>query len=279
MHAPSAVAEPPQHMGLPLTNAKLAMWLFLATEIMFFSGLIGAYVVLRFGSPDWPRPHDVHLAEWMGAVNTFVLICSSVSIVVAHKAMEKPEGMKLALGLIFVTLLLAGVFLVIKAFEYRAKFEHHMIPGHVQESVPEALKAVIFGVPESPGQPALPMVQGEALNQAQALYKEISEQKLNRAEQVSRYHALQSRVRELYKVELPEVIPNGNLWASLYFTLTGIHALHVVGGMVMFGIMLVLGGMGRFNQSHMSFVENAGLYWHFVDIVWIFLFPLLYLIG
>ena len=84
-------------MGLPLPNGKLAMWLFLVTEIMFFTALIGAYIVLRNGTPQrngrslWPAPHEVHLVEWIGAVNTFVLICSSLDrgagpLVARHKA-------------------------------------------------------------------------------------------------------------------------------------------------------------------------------------------------
>src|SRR5882672_5299603 len=76
------------HMGLPLPNGKLALWLFLVTEIMFFTALIGTYMLLRNGQPTnfvpWPTPHDVHLVEWMGALNTFVLICSSLSVVLCH---------------------------------------------------------------------------------------------------------------------------------------------------------------------------------------------------
>src|SRR5271155_2475217 len=90
-----AVTEHPQaHMGLPLPNGKLAMWLFLVTEIMFFTALIGVYLILRNGQPGrlvdgkimspWPEPKDVHLEEWVGAINTFVLICSSLTIVLAH---------------------------------------------------------------------------------------------------------------------------------------------------------------------------------------------------
>src|SRR5579864_3268093 len=85
--------------GLPLSNGKLAMWLFLVTEIMFFTGLIGTYVVLRNGQPNpestwdrWPAPHQVHLEEWIGAFNTFVLICSSLTVVLAHWAMGKEIG-------------------------------------------------------------------------------------------------------------------------------------------------------------------------------------------
>ena len=87
-HYHPAAVNPPGHMGLPLSNGKLAMWLFLVTEIMFFTGLIGTYIVLRNGTPTkanpWPTPHDVHLVEWIGAANTFVLICSSLTVVLAH---------------------------------------------------------------------------------------------------------------------------------------------------------------------------------------------------
>src|SRR5690349_10418636 len=74
------------HPGLPLSNGKLIIWLFLSTEIMFFAALIGMYIVLRFGATVWPAPHNVHLSEPIGAFNTFVLICSSVSVVLALEA-------------------------------------------------------------------------------------------------------------------------------------------------------------------------------------------------
>src|SRR6266496_2211276 len=113
-----AVEEKPAvHMGLPLSNGKLAVWLFLVTEIMFFTGLIGSYIVLRNGQPSkkepWPTPHDVHLVEWLGAVNTFVLICSSVSVVMAHHALGKKDVKKATLYM-GITLALGAVFLVIK---------------------------------------------------------------------------------------------------------------------------------------------------------------------
>ena len=84
------------HMGLPLPNGKLAMWLFLVTEIMFFTALIGMYIILRNGTPTqspfrWPTPHEVHLVEWIGAVNTFVLICSSLTVVLAHYAAAQAQ--------------------------------------------------------------------------------------------------------------------------------------------------------------------------------------------
>src|SRR5580698_5219609 len=115
------------HPALPLTDGKLIIWLFLSTEIMFFAGLIGTYIVLRFGAPNWPRPHEVHLSEPIGAFNTFVLICSSVSIVLGlESARANKHGA--AKGWIIVTLLLGGVFLGVKMYEYSAKFSHGIYP-------------------------------------------------------------------------------------------------------------------------------------------------------
>src|SRR5687768_6983693 len=88
--------HPPTHMGLPINHGKLAMWLFLVTEIMFFTGLIGVYIILRNGQArdQWPTPHDVHLVEWIGALNTFVLICSSLTVVLAHHAIGRGDAKK-----------------------------------------------------------------------------------------------------------------------------------------------------------------------------------------
>ncbi len=109
------------HPGLPLTNAKLIVWLFLSTEIMFFAGLIGTYIVLRFGAQNWPRPHEVHLSEPIGAFNTFVLICSSVTIVLGLEAARANKAAAAKLW-ILLTLILGSVFLLVKMYEYNAKF-------------------------------------------------------------------------------------------------------------------------------------------------------------
>ncbi|MCI0358181.1 MAG: cytochrome c oxidase subunit 3 [Planctomycetaceae bacterium] len=116
--------------SLPLNNGKLFLWLFLSTEIMFFAGLIGTYIVLRFGAPPgtWPTPHDVHLVETIGAINTFVLILSSVTIVLALEA-ARHEQAALAKGWMLVTFLLGSVFLGIKAYEYKEKFAHGIYPA------------------------------------------------------------------------------------------------------------------------------------------------------
>ena len=122
-HPPKLEYQP----ALPIPLGKTFVWLFLSTEIMFFAGLIGTYIVLRFGAVAWPKPHDVHLSEPIGAFNTFVLICSSVSIVLAFEAAKRNRASE-AKGWILVTFLLGCVFLGVKGYEYQAKFAHGLYP-------------------------------------------------------------------------------------------------------------------------------------------------------
>ncbi|MDP7206138.1 MAG: cytochrome c oxidase subunit 3, partial [Pirellulaceae bacterium] len=116
------------HKALPINNGKVCLWLFLSTEIMFFAALLGTYIVLRFGvSGVWPAPHDVHVIEFWGALNTFVLICSSVSIVLALEEAKANQAKK-AWSWMAITLVLGCVFLGVKAMEYNSKFEHGIYP-------------------------------------------------------------------------------------------------------------------------------------------------------
>ncbi len=272
--------------GIPMPTSKLAMWIFLATEIMFFSGLLGAYIVLRFGSATWPTPHDVHLVEWMGAVNTFVLICSSVTVVLAHSALGKGQISRAAM-LLAATLGLGCVFMGIKAVEYKAKIDHHLLPWQVRMTVNDTYIKELNEI-------VLPKMEKVQRNpQQETLFKELqafggSISKGDMpvvADRVKQALALHKQAEEAFPpsqypdLEMPQLVPNGSLWSSLYFALTGIHALHVLGGLVMFGVVLMLYLMGRLGTQHEVLVENIGLYWHFVDLVWIFLFPLLYLLG
>ncbi len=115
--------------AVPVRRGKLAVWLFLSTEIMFFTALIGTYIVLRFGAPagSWPSPHAVGLIEWIGALNTFVLICSSVTIVFALEN-AKRNAPATAKRWLLLTMLLGSTFLGIKAYEYSEKFSHGIYP-------------------------------------------------------------------------------------------------------------------------------------------------------
>ena len=116
--------------AIPVARGKIAMWLFLSTEIMFFTALIGTYIVLRFGVPEgtWPTPHEVHVVEWLGALNTFVLICSSVTIVFALESAKHNDPAK-AKRWMLLTLILGTAFLGIKGIEYASKFSHGIHPN------------------------------------------------------------------------------------------------------------------------------------------------------
>ena len=131
--------------ALPIGRGKLCLWLFLSTEIMFFAGLIGTYIVLRFGAPPgtWPLPHDVHLQEYVGAFNTFVLICSSVTIVLALEAAKQNQASLAKLWMV-LTFVLGSVFLGVKAYEYNEKFKHGIYPAKPHSRVYE--KADIYYV-------------------------------------------------------------------------------------------------------------------------------------
>jgi cytochrome c oxidase subunit 3 len=307
--AHAVIDEPPAHMGLPISNGKLAMWLFLVTEIMFFTGLIGTYIILRNGQAGrhWPTPHQVHLVEWIGAFNTFVLICSSLTVVLAHWAISK-GNLKQATLFLAVTLGLGVVFLVVKGVEYNAKFQHAILPGCIYER----LDGPVPGKPPQNGLTAA-LVPAYILNRPEeavagtAFIQEVHTQLKEAVENNSLDAAardackkllteieakenltglsaqeVSERVNEILHehsdVHLTSVIPFGNLWASCYFAMTGFHAIHVLGGIVVFTIILLMALAGRLGRQHESMIELTGLYWHFVDIVWIFLFPLLYLV-
>lgn len=180
-----------------LYNAKLGIWLFLASEVMLFAGLFSSYVLLRTGSAEWPR-HVLPVG--MATANTAVLITSSMTMVMAWAALKSNNQARHRMFLA-LTAALGVVFLIVKLVEY----QEHIAAG-----------------------------------------------------------------------ELPSL----NTFFALYYTLTAVHALHIVGGLV---VMLYLLGPGAalWTERPAQFtnrVESLGLYWHFVDFVWIFLFPLLYLL-
>ena len=127
--SPTAVHGLQYQAAVPIARGKLALWLFLSTEIMFFTALIGAYIVLRFGSPEgsWPSPQSVHVVEWMGALNTFVLLCSSVTIVFAFEN-ARQNAPAVAKKWLWATIGFGCVFLGIKAVEYSSKYEHGIYP-------------------------------------------------------------------------------------------------------------------------------------------------------
>jgi cytochrome c oxidase subunit 3 len=289
-------------MGLPLPNAKLAIWFFLVTEIMFFVGLIGTYVLLRNGAPNpqhpWPTPRDVHMIEFLGAGNTFVLICSSVTVVLAHWLLTRGR-VKPAVGCLALTLALGAVFLCVKAYEYKKKYDHDILMGHMGDHLDKPVpgnwyKERIRGQLQALDKDPVPFhltasswATGEFRNLLAEMDEKIDPDKktftpgLSPLQVGERVNEVLERSENEHGEEVRHVSPYinfGNQWASCYFALTGFHALHVLVGLVVFAILLLIAARGPVGPRYTNMIENAGLYWHFVDIVWIFLFPLLYLI-
>jgi cytochrome c oxidase subunit 3 len=254
-------------MGLPISNGKLAMWLFLGTEIMFFTGLLGAYIVLRIGEgSNWPHHHEM-LTEWIGALNTFVLICSSITVVLAHKAIaanKVGDTMKY----LTVTFALGCAFMGIKAYEYGQKFAHNKLPSGFAKS---PLGRAVGYVPAKHDDHAKP-ADGKAADP----HAKDEHKKDDHAKDAA-HKDEHAKDAEHGHGDHHAVHGNVDLWASTYFILTGFHAIHVLVGLIAFGYILLLGLMGKLSSRNEGLIENSGLYWHFVDLVWIFLFPMLYL--
>ena len=196
MQIPYVVEERPD---TGLFNAKLGIWLFLASEVMLFGALFASYILLRVGAPTWPEGSTI-LNVPLATVNTVVLISSSVTMVMAWASLMRRDFGKFRLYM-GSTVAFGLVFLVIKYIEYSSKFEHHLYPSN-------------------------------------------------------------------------------STFLAIYFTLTGLHALHVLGGMTVNAYFLFPGAKmwKTAPEQFTNRVETAGLFWHFVDLVWIFLFPVLYLL-
>lgn len=190
------IDEPNPETGL--TNAKLGIWLFLASEVMLFGGLFSALIVLWINNPEWKEWSSV-LSVPMATFNTVLLITSSITVVLGWAALVKGNFNKYRVYMI-LTILCGLGFMVVKYFEYTAKFHHGLYPAT-------------------------------------------------------------------------------NAFLAIYFTLTGLHGVHVVGGLLVLAY-LCWPGSGMYKTQRKRFtgrVECAGLFWHLVDLVWIFLFPVLYL--
>lgn len=191
--------------------SKLGMWVFLVTEILFFGGLFAAYVIYRAWYPDLYIQASTQLNTLWGAVNTAVLIGSSLTVAMAIRSAQTNDNRGVFLNLV-ITLVLAFVFMVIKYFEYTHKFELGIFPG------------------------------------GHYTFEGIEH-------------------------------PKANIFFSIYYIMTGLHGLHVIIGIGLMVWLAIKAKNNAFSAEYYTPVEMVGLYWHLVDIIWIFLFPLLYLID
>jgi cytochrome c oxidase subunit 3 len=190
------------------------MWMFLATEILFFGGLFAAYTVYRWKYPEAFFVGSEHLDILLGGINTAVLLTSSLTMALAVHAAHL--GRRLAAAWLGLTVLLGVVFLVIKGFEWVHDYKVGLVP-------------VLSWKPELWQEAHVPARHGE-------------------------------------------------LFFMLYFIMTGMHAVHMLIGFGVIGCIMVQAARGRYSPDYYGPVEVTGLYWHFVDVIWIFLFPLFYLI-
>jgi heme/copper-type cytochrome/quinol oxidase subunit 3 len=233
---PGSMARP-NVQAPPLTPGKVAIWLFLATEVMFFTGLIGTYIVLRAGSPPtaysnlyppatdltlvlktkpetfaWPKPFDPAtnpLSVDLTAANTLLLIASSLTMIIGLSAAQRDQKRKAAL-FITATALLGALFLVVQAYEYNQLLFVHHYPAGVSAS--------------------------------------------------------------------GHFTPDVSLFASCFYTMTGFHGAHVAGGVIAISLLAIRSWFGAYSSTNYASVEILSLYWHFVDLVWMILFVVVYLI-
>ena len=213
-HHHPALAHHFESLDAQKEASVLGMWLFLVTEVLFFGGALTAYMIYRVAYPDAFAIASSHISIMPGAINTAVLIASSLTMALAVHAAQTGERSKV-MFFIAITMVLGATFLGIKAYEYTEKYHEGFIPG--------------FGLP--------------------------------------------------FTFPEPEHAQHAQIFFSLYFVLTGLHAIHMVIGLGIMTWMFIWTKNGTITTDYYSPIEIAGLYWHFVDIVWIFLFPLLYLIG
>lgn len=222
-HAHDDHAHPPwlaHHFDTPVQqfeSAKLGMWVFLAQELLFFSGLFVAYGVFRSWYPEMFVAASHQLDKKMGAANTVVLLFSSLTAALAVRSSQLGKKNDTA-RFLWITIACACAFLVVKYFEYSHKFHAGLLPGRFFHPHADHL---------APG------------------------------------------------ITLPA---NGHIFFSLYFIMTGIHAVHIIVGI---GILLWIvkrNANNEFSKEYFTPVDIAALYWHLVDLVWIYLFPLLYLV-
>jgi len=264
-------------------NAKAGIWLFLASEVMLFGALFSAYILLRVGALDENWPHGL-LNIPIGTFNTAVLIISSVTVVMAWASLKMKQFGRFKIFQA-ITVLCALAFLCIKSFEYHDKFTHYEVwlnkPVTVHRGNQEVSAQRLTGHLEGK-----PMFMTLAKVKAAGMDKIVfipdahhySEGKLAARHHEGEHKPIEIAVADIKR--LSAFVPAHSTYFAVYFTLTALHALHVLGGAIVIAFLFGPGSKMWYTdpERFTNRVEVSGLFWHFVDLVWIFLFPVLYLL-
>lgn len=283
-HHPKGLQHQFNDMKQQQESATIGMWMFLVQEIMFFGGLFTAYLVYRSRYPMAFAAGSNHLDAFWGGFNTLVLIVSSLTMALTVYYAQKSDR-KMQVLMILLTMFFGSVFLGVKVIEYTDKYNHGLIPvtgwnrktsSRETVTLPFETKAEAKQMHDSHGEKLYANPNGDFqwnYGGEDLVMLAKREGWLTEAEKVGYFDPItkefdpkrfESKVRIFY-------------W--LYFAMTGLHALHMVVGLIIMTWLLWKAWQGTFSAEYYSPVEISGLYWHFVDIVWIFLFPLLYLLG
>jgi cytochrome c oxidase subunit 3 len=290
---PETPHEHPEHLAhhfeslqQQYDSGKLGIWLFLTTEILMFSGLFCGYAVLRALHPEIFLYAHHYLSVPLGALNTVVLIFSSFTMAWGVRAAQLGQT-KLLVRLLAITLACAFVFLGVKGVEYKNKWEEALLPGKYynpetkpQDLVMPSLQAEKEKVGEKAAETldkpaaARPQAAGAVGEQSQIAPAAIGPAGL------SPLWLDRNQLRRDRDIVWHGPEPNNvQLFFGIYFAMTGLHGIHVIAGMIVIAWLIGKARKGIFGPDRFAAVDFVGLYWHLVDLVWIFLFPLLYLIS
>jgi cytochrome c oxidase subunit 3 len=268
-----------EDMGQQEESVSIGMWMFLVQEIMFFGGLFTVYLVFRSKFPMAFAAGSNHLDAFLGGLNTVVLIVSSLTMALTvYFSQVSKRNMQVIM--ILLTMAFGATFLVVKAYEYTDKYNHGLVPVTGWNKIVRADAAHSETVGET--KPCWQNGHGESAHyvnpRGDFLWEDCSlaklaqdENFLTSAEQIGYFSS--------GEIDADKFRDKVRIFFWIYFVMTGLHALHMVVGLGLMTWLLWTAFKGRYNSEYYMPVEMSGLYWHFVDIVWIFLFPLLYLLG
>ncbi len=245
-------------------SGKLGMWIFLATEILLFGGLFAAYAVYRANHPEIFVYAHQFLDRNLGALNTIILICSSFTMAWGVR-MAQLGRQKALLVSLFLTLVFAIAFLGVKGVEYEHKWKHGLLWGKNYQPTEHAEAApaeILYGEAAPVDPPEAPTGEESSL---------IAPAEIGPA---GLAHEVETHGADTHG-EAPH---NVHIFFGIYFLMTGLHGLHVLVGMGLILWIFARSYWGHFGPDYYTPVDLVGLYWHLVDLIWIFLFPLLYLI-